>query len=177
MMSPGLRRLALTAHVASSVGWVGAVAAFLALAVVGLVGREPEKVRGAYLAMAVITWWVILPSSLASLATGIISSVGTKWGLLRHYWVLAKLALTVVATLLLVVHTQPIGQVATLAAERALSSADLPNLRLQLVVDASFALVVLLATTALGVYKPRGMTRYGWEKQREPREPSAVLVS
>jgi hypothetical protein len=37
-MTPRLRKFALTAHVTSSVGWLGAVAAFLALAVAGLTG-------------------------------------------------------------------------------------------------------------------------------------------
>ena len=32
---------------------------------------------------------------------------------------------------------------------------------------ASRGLVVLIVLTALSVYKPRGMTRYGWRKQQE----------
>ncbi len=40
-MAPGVRKLALTAHVASSVGWLGAVVAFLALSIVGFPARTP----------------------------------------------------------------------------------------------------------------------------------------
>ena len=36
-MTPGLRKFALTTHVTSSVGWLGAVGAFLALAIAGVV--------------------------------------------------------------------------------------------------------------------------------------------
>lgn len=50
-MTAGLRKFALTAHVTSSVGWLGAVAVFLALAVVGLIRQDAPTVRGVYLVM------------------------------------------------------------------------------------------------------------------------------
>jgi len=165
-MSPRIRKLALTAHVTASVGWLGAVAAFLALAIAGLTSLQSQTVGAAYLATELIIWSVIVPLSLASLVTGVVSSLGTAWGLFRHYWVLAKLLLTILATTLLAFHTQPVGRVASLATERMLSSADLRQVRIQLVADAGAALLVLLVNTTLGVYKPRGMTRYGWRKQR-----------
>ena len=61
IVTPGLRKFALTAHVTSSVGWLGAVAAFLALAVVGLIGRDAQTVRASYLSMELIGWYVIVP--------------------------------------------------------------------------------------------------------------------
>ena len=96
-MTPRLRKFALTAHVVSSVGWLGAVAAFLALAVAGLTSRDAQVVRAAYLAMDLIARLVIVPAALASLLTGFVQSLGTPWGLFRHYWVLAKLLITVLA--------------------------------------------------------------------------------
>ncbi|MBI4287028.1 MAG: hypothetical protein HY671_01205 [Chloroflexi bacterium] len=172
-MTPGLRKFVLTAHVTSSVGWLGAVAVFLALAVAGLTSQDAQMVRAAYLATDAITWSVIVPLALASLLIGLVNALGTPWGLFRHYWVLAKLVLTILATFLLLVHTQPIGVVADAAAETTWSSAALRHLRIQLVADASAALVVLLVATTLSVYKPRGVTPYGWRKQHEPR---TVLV-
>ncbi len=172
IMTPRLRKFALTAHVVSSVGWLGAVAGFLVLAVAGLTSQDAQMVRAAYLAMELITWFVIVPLSLASLLTGLVQSLGTTWGLSRHYWVVAKLLLTVLATAILLVHTQPISYVARVAAETTLSSADLRGLRIQLVADAGAALLVLLVTTTLSVYKPRGMTPYGRRKQHEQRTVS-----
>ena len=170
-MTPRLRKLALTAHITASVGWLGAVAAFLALAVVGLVGTDGPTVRGAYLAAAVVTWFVIVPLCLASLLTGIVQSLGTTWGLIRHYWVVVKLALTVGATLLLFVHTQPIDHLAATASDAREFGDDLHGMRVQLVVDAGLAIVVLLVTTALSTVKPLGQTRY-W--QRRVRGSAAV---
>lgn len=169
LMPPRLRKLALTAHITVSVGWLGAVAAFLALALVGLNGQDNPKARAAYLAMGLITAQIIVPLCIASLLTGILQSLGTTWGLVRHYWVLAKLLLTVLSTLVLMLHTRPIGYMADAAASMAPLGAELAKVRLQLVVDSAAALVVLLVATALGVYKPRGMTRYGWRKRQEDR--------
>ena len=104
-MTPSLRKFALTMHVTSSVGWLGAVGAFLALAIAGLGSQDLQIVRAAYLAMHLITWFVIVPLSLAALSTGIVQSLGTTWGLFDHYWVGTKLLLTVLATAILLVHT------------------------------------------------------------------------
>lgn len=125
-------------------------------------------VRAAYLATGLITWFVIVPLSLASLLTGLVQSLGTTWGLFRHYWVLAKLLLTVLATAVLLLHTQAISYVADVAAETTLASANHRALRIQLVADAGAALLVLLVATALSVYKPRGRTPYGRRKDLEP---------
>ncbi|OEJ29135.1 hypothetical protein AS594_01040 [Streptomyces agglomeratus] len=162
-----LRKLTLTAHVTASVGWLGSVAAFLALAVAGLTSSEPQMVRGAYLAMDVIGWYVIVPFSVASLLTGLVQSFGTVWGLLRHYWVIAKLLITVGATVLLLVHMQPVGHLADAAARAALAGGELQGMRIQLIADAAAALLVLLTAAALSVFKPRGLTRYGRRRQRE----------
>ncbi|MGP3948612.1 hypothetical protein [Streptomyces sp. 7N604] len=169
-MTPPLRKVALTAHVTSSVGWLGAVAAFLALAIAGLAGQDPQKVRGAYVAMEVTGWFVLVPLSFASLLTGLIQALGTTWGLFRHYWILFKLLINVVATVLLLVHMQVVSHVAGAAAGNALSSADLTGMRIQLVADAGAALLVLVVAATLSVFKPRGMTRYGRRQQHVRRD-------
>ena len=164
-MTAAVRKAALTAHVTASVGWLGAVVAFLALSVAGISSAQPQVVQAAYLAMHLTTWFVIVPFCLAALMTGVVQSLGTPWGLFRHYWVVMKLVLTMLATLVLFVHTQPIDRVAAVAAETALASSDLRQVRLQLVGDAAAALFVLLITTTLSVYKPWGLTPYGIRMQ------------
>src|SRR6266568_5021292 len=98
IMPSGVRKAMLTAHVISSIGWFGAVAAFLALALTGVMSQDPEVVRAVYLVLGVTTSWVIVPLALLGLVTGIVSSLFTKWGLFRYYWVLIKLVITGVAT-------------------------------------------------------------------------------
>jgi hypothetical protein len=169
IMTPGVRKFALTAHVTSSVGWLGAVAGFLALAVAGLASGDAQIVRAAYLGMELTAWFVIVPFSLASPLTGLVMSLGTTWGLFRHYWVLVKFLITIFATIVLLLHMQPIGHLARVVAETTLSRGELSALRIQLVANAGAAILALLVATVLSVYKPRGMTPYGWRKQREQR--------
>jgi hypothetical protein len=169
-MTPRLRKFALTAHVTSSVGWLGAVAGFLALAVAGLTSQEAQMVRAAYVAMALTGWFVIVPLSLASLLTGLVQSLGTPWGLFRHYWVLFKLLINVFATIVLLMYMPTLDYFAGLGADTTLSAGDLRVLRdPSPVLHASLALLLLLVATTLGVYKPRGMTPYGRRKQHEQR--------
>ncbi|KOF17197.1 hypothetical protein AC244_18505 [Ensifer adhaerens] len=85
MMTPLVRKVAL---IATSVGSLGAVAGFLALAVAGLASEDTQTMTSVYVAMDVIARSVILPLIFASLMTGLIQSLGTTWGLFRHCWVL-----------------------------------------------------------------------------------------
>src|SRR5918996_3278582 len=166
-MTPRLRKFALTAHITFSVGWVGAVVAYLALAIAVLTSHDVSMVRAAYLSMELIGWFVIVPFSLAALLIGLVQSLGTQWGLFRHYWILVKFLLTTGATIVLLWHMQAVSRMSGVAAETTLSSADFRALRIQLVVHAAGGLLVLLAATTLSVYKPWGMTAYGRRKQHE----------
>lgn len=169
-MGPRLRKLALTAHVASSVGWLGAVVGFLALSVVGLAGRDAQTVRAAYIAMESTGRFVLVPLALASLLTGLVQSLGTRWGLFRHYWVVIKLLITVLATGVLLLYVRTLGHLAEVAAGTGLSGGDLGGLRNPSpVLHAAAGLLLLLVATVLSVYKPRGLTRYGRRKQGERR--------
>jgi hypothetical protein len=169
-MTPGLRKFALTAHVTTTVGWLGAVVVFLALAVVGLTSQDAQTVRGAYLVMEPAAWFVLVPLAFASLLTGLVQSLGTEWGLFRHYWVLFKLLITVFATIVLLIYMETFSFMAGVAAD---PSADLGVVRnASPTLHAALALLVLLVATVLGLYKPRGMTPYGWRKQHEQRTVS-----
>ncbi len=172
-MTPRLAKFALTAHVTSSVGWLGAVAGFLALAVAALTSQDAQIVRAAHLAMELTGWFVIVPLSLASLLTGLVQALGTRWGLLRHYWVLFKLLINVFATIVLLLYMETLSFFAGVAAKTTLSSGDLSGLRSPSpVLHAGLALLLLLVATTLSVYKPRGMTGYGQRRQHEPRTVS-----
>src|SRR5229473_8411400 len=150
-MTIGLRKLALTAHVTSSVGLLGSIAAFLALAIAGLTSQDAQTVRAAYLAMELIARFVIVPLAFASLLTGLIQSLGTPWGLFRHYWVLVKLLLTVFAATILLLKIELIDEAARLAAETTLPRAGLREAGIQLALHAAGGLSVLLVPTILSV--------------------------
>jgi hypothetical protein len=153
-----LRLLALLAHVVCSVGWVGAVLAFIPLAVVAATGGGDDVVRSAHLAADLLVRIVIVPLALASLVTGVLSSLVSSWGLVRHYWVIVKLVLTTVATIVLLLQVEPIATAAASAV--APDGGLLPEgAGASMLVHAIGGVVVLLVVTALAVYKPRGTTR------------------
>src|SRR6266700_3290027 len=103
-MTPALRKMTITAHVTFSVGWLGAVAAFLVLSIAGLTSQDAEVVRGAYLSMNLISRFVIIPMCFAALATGLLQVLGTPWGLFRYYWILVKFGLVSFATVASLIH-------------------------------------------------------------------------
>lgn len=165
-MPHSVRKFALAAHVTVSVGWFGAVAVFLALALTGLISSDAQLVRAVYLGMELTARLVIVPLSVASLLSGLVSSLGTSWGVFRYYWVLIKLVINALSTLILLVHMQPITHLAHIAAKMQISNAE-GRMQFQMVVTSSAALVALLVAIGLSVYKPQGMTTYGWRKQRQ----------
>ena len=79
-MTPSLRKFALTVHLTFSVGWIGAVVAYLALVVAAMTSEHALPLRAAWLAMELIGWYVIVPFALASLLTGFAMSLATPWG-------------------------------------------------------------------------------------------------
>jgi ABC-type anion transport system duplicated permease subunit len=80
-MPPGLRKFALSVHITLSVGWIGAVGAYIALDVAAASSQDMQTLRAAYLAMESIARYVIVPLAFAALLTGLVMSLGTKWGL------------------------------------------------------------------------------------------------
>jgi hypothetical protein len=174
MMTPALRRFTFTTHITSSVGWVGAVLAFLALALIGFTSDDELKVRGAYLLMAPAAWFVLVPLAHASLISGIALSLGTTWGLLRYYWVVLKLGITVFATVILLMYMGTFRQMAGVAADPVVDLALVRNA--SPIMHAILALILLVATTVLGVYKPFGMTAYGEWKLEEQRQAVSATI-
>lgn len=165
-MTPRMRKFALTAHITTSLGWIGAVAAFIVLDVTTVANDDAQVLRASYIAMDLITTWAIVPLAFAAFVTGIVMSLGTKWGLFRHYWVIVTLVLTVAATVVLLVQLPGIAYRADMATDAATTDAELRTMG-NLLLHSIGGIMVLLVITALNVYKPRGLTRYGWRKQQE----------
>jgi hypothetical protein len=150
----------LTSHIAFSVGWLGAVAVFLALAVTGLTSHDIQLARSSLIAMKISAWFVIVPFCLTALFTGIVQAVGTKWGLFKHYWIVVKLFLTVASTILLLLHMQPINYLAGVAADPSFSNSQETGRIINIITKAGGTILVLLTITTISVYKPWGKIKY-----------------
>jgi uncharacterized membrane protein len=173
-MTPGLRKFALSAHLTVSIGWIGTVIAYLAFSVAAMTTDDADTLRSAWIAMDLIGWYVIVPLAIASLITGLVMSLGTKWGLFRHYWVVISLVLTTLATVVLLLHMPSVSE---LAARARATEGMGPEMNEHLVarlregdwLHPALGLLVLLVVQALNLYKPSGLTRYGWRKQQPGR--------
>ena len=165
-MQRGLHKAVLAVHLTCSVGWIGAVIAYLALGAAAANSNETSTVRSAWTAMDLVGWYVIVPLAISSLVTGLVMALGTRWGLFRHYWVVISFLLTLFATVVLILHMPSVTATADLAqrrggAELAALGGDLEH--------PSIGLLILLVVHVLNIYKPPGLTRYGWRKQRQVR--------
>lgn len=166
-MRPSLRRFALTIHITISVSWIGAGFAYLILGIVAVTTQYTQTIRATWSAMELIGWFAIVPLAVGSLLTGLAMSLGSKWGLARHYWTLISFILTVFATIILLFHMRDVSDLATVA--QTANSTELVALGGDLA-HSSLGLVTVLIIQILNVYKPRGLTRYGWRKQQAHRK-------
>ena len=140
-------KAALTAHVLSSVGWFGiavlvAFAGFAALAT-----DSPAQAEGLYRAID-LTPWLSIPVGVLAAATGLLLSLGTSYGVVKHWWVVAKIAISVA-----VVVTDAV--VVARFADDAVATGSAPNPLNHAIVA---HVVVLVIATVLSVFKPRGRT-------------------
>ena len=165
-MSPGVRKFALTVHLICSLGWIGAVVAYLALGVAAVTSSATPTIRASWTSMDLTGWWVIVPLAILALVTGLVMSVGSPWGLFRHYWVVISLVLTVFCTVVLLLHMPSVSAMAARAQQ--MDGTELRALGGDLFHPGA-GLLVLVTIAVLNVYKPAGLTAYGWRKQREER--------
>jgi hypothetical protein len=141
------RRAVVTAHVLAACGWFG-MAVLVALAPIAAAQTADTALASALHRLVGTAVWVTAPTGLVALATGIVLGVGTTWGVVRHWWVMAKLVIDVA----IVVTDVALVRVVAHTAFRT-GSAPVP------LYGSTIAHVVLLATaTVLSVYKPGGRT-------------------
>lgn len=162
-LTPALRKAALAVHLVFAVGWIGAVSCYVALGVATATSEDTELIRSGWSSMELIGWYVLVPAAIGTLLTGLLLALSTRWGLLRHYWVLISLVLTAAATAVLLLHMPDVSALqarATRASARELETmgGDLGH--------STVGLLLLLVIMALNIYKPPGLTRRGWRLQQ-----------
>jgi hypothetical protein len=164
-LGPRIRKVVLTVHVLTSVGWIGACASYLTLTVAAMRSDSHDTVRAAFVSMEIV-YFALVPLAAAALLTGLVQAVGTNWGLFRRYWVLAKLVLTLVAIAVMVLNLDSVSAHADHVSHGSVveSGAAAHQFR-----HAAGGLAILGVTAILGLYKPRGLTRYGRRKKNELR--------
>ena len=149
-MSSRVRRSVLTAHIIASVGLLGDSAGFLAVAVRAAGTDDPALASSSYELLEMFSIVFGIPLSMLTLATGIALGLGTKWGVLRHRWVTAKL--------LLVLSVILAGSF-VIGPSLALMQDGTGGRETTLILAAGWQVLALTLATGLSVFKPGGRRR------------------
>jgi hypothetical protein len=167
-LQPRARKAVVVAHVVSIAAWIGLDAAKTILVFTGIVAGDRDTVALAYRALGTFLGWPLVIASLAALVTGLVLGLGTKWGVLTHRWVAAKLAITLVLAVLVCFVLAPmLSEVAAYGEALAAGADPTPTAVADLVYPAVVAPTALLAATVLSVVKPWGRIRRATPTPRE----------
>jgi hypothetical protein len=155
-LSRGWRRTLLTVHILASAAWIGIDVIVAVLVGTGWFASDTELRSLAYRALATFVVWPMLVSGLLCLATGLLLGLGTRWGLVRYWWVLVKLVLNVVLCTLIIVVLQPgMADVAAYGDELLTGTPSTDRVE-QLFFPPVVSLTCLTLATVLAVVKPWG---------------------
>lgn len=155
-LTPRQKKSVLALHIGVSVGLFGIYAALFILGTIAATAADPAPAAAAYEAMGMLR--VVIPFGAAGvLLTGVILGLGTTWGLVKHYWIVTKLALTAVVVPVSVLIFFPSLQRAIADARATpLSGAAQTDESLVLLAATGTVVLLLAAATAIAVFKPWG---------------------
>jgi hypothetical protein len=158
-----VRRTVLVLHVATSVGWLGLTFVLLVLGIVGLGTDDVWRYRGMYEAVGVLAGLLLIPIALLSLGTGLLLGLGSRWGLVRHRWVLTKLLINLAIVVGGVLFAGPRFAAAAQRVRDVVGDVvpEVAPVQIQIVTAAGAELALLTIAVALSVFKPWGRTRFG----------------
>ncbi|WP_199539147.1 hypothetical protein [Desertihabitans brevis] len=162
------RKTVLTVHVLAAATWIGVDVLVAVLVGLGLLAPDPELGGAALLVLGTAVVPPMLVSALVCLASGLLLGLGTRWGLVRYWWVAVKLVITLVLSTLILVLLRP-GMPAVADHGRALLQARPPAGDVSfLVYPPVVSLTALSLAVVLSVAKPWGRVR----RALSPRRPS-----
>jgi hypothetical protein len=174
-MNKSQRKLLLTLHTTVTGAWIGSVAAYLALVIAAMASDSNRGLASTWSTLKFLGWYVIVPAAAASLLSGLTIALTTPWGLFKHRWVVASLALTTIAFLVLLGHMPTVNQFASQAATAEMGSGQALRQGLKgELLHAGVGLLILLTVQALNVYKPVGLTSFG---QRLPAVQTTATIA
>ncbi len=157
LLSRRQRQAVLVLHIVSAVGWIGVDLALIPLVLTGLTTGDGPTAAAAYGAVAILVPWTVPALSLLIVGTGVTLGLGTKWGLVRYWWVTTKLVISL--TLVMLVFVALLPAVSSLEVTQATTGAEVraslgdPTMFLYPPVVSS---LMLLTSVVLSVTKPWG---------------------
>jgi hypothetical protein len=156
----------LVAHIVSAGAWIGIDVVLGILVGTALVSGDPAIVATSLRALELFAVWPMLLAAVLTLGTGVVLGLGTKYGLVRYWWVAVKLVVNVGMALLILFVLRP-GLHDAAEYGRQLAAGGTPEGDpAGLLYPAVVAPGLLLFASVLAVFKPWGRVR------KESREPA-----
>lgn len=162
-LKPKTRKFVLLVHGISALGWLGLNIGNLTLELTGVFTTDPTTQHAVYRVLGLLADTLLIPISLIAFTTGVLLSVGTHWGLLRHWWIVVKFALTLIAVVLIPLSLLPgIHDLVDLVdATPADQLVERGGAAVQLITAGCVSTTMYVTNAVLSVYTPWGRTAYG----------------
>lgn len=178
-LSPAMYKLFLSAHIIAAVGWLGLAVAKIVLEIAAVMSESPSVAELLNVAIPLLNF-SFPPAAISTMITGILLSLGTKWGIIDYTWVMVKLVLTalviITATQLgdrMILQTNPAFAVQPINYDPILGIVLTPAVLLLCLTLAH--ILMLGAATVISVYKPWGKTWFGRRKAERSRQGQGII--
>jgi hypothetical protein len=147
----------LVVHIVSAGVWIGIDVVMAVVIFTALLADDDNTKALCYRALELFAVWPLLTAGLVCLASGVVLGLGTKYGLVRYWWVAIKLVLNIVLTALVPIALRfAAGEPASLV---------VGNLIFPPIVSPT----ALLLAVVLAVFKPWGRIRKRPATQQDGR--------
>ena len=155
-LSPRMRKVVLVVHLAAAGAWLGLDLALGSLVLSALLSADDIGAGAAAASLAAIATWPLVVVGVVTLASGVVLGLGTRFGLVRYWWVLAKLAINVVLVTLVVVVLSPgVSRLGSTARE-ALASGAPTEVTAGLLFPPIVSSTAVIVAITVAVFKPWG---------------------
>jgi hypothetical protein len=170
-LTPAARKVVLVVHVISGIGWMGVDIALVVLLITARTTNDALLVISGLTAIRMIVPMVVPPLSLSILVTGLMLGLGSRWGLVRYWWVLVKLLMSIIMTVLVFVSLIPGVNSITIRFTPDMSAeavrAGLGTLPTMLLFPPVVSFLMLGFATVLSIFKPWPYTP--WSRESSSR--------
>ncbi len=168
-MGARTRKGVLVVHIVSAGVWIGIDVVMGVFVFRALLADDDNTKALCYRALELFAVWPLLTAGLLCLASGVVLGFGTKYGLVRYWWVAIKLVLSIVLTALVPIALRP---EVTKAAEQGgwFAAGEPASLAVgNLIFPPLVSPTALLIAFVLAVFKPWGRIRKRPATQQDAR--------
>lgn len=158
-LSGRARKGFLVLHIVAAAAWFGIDLALGILVVRALLTVDPAVASTSLLALELFAIWPMFGASVVCLASGAVLGLGSRYGLVRYWWVAVKLAINLLMSALIVIALRPSVAEAADIAERLAAGDPTAVVPADLLFPVLVAPTLLLTAYLLSVFKPWGPIR------------------